>query len=111
MDSENIDEFMKELGVGWAMRMAAKSVKPRRVISENDGKWNIKSESTFKNVAYDFTPEVEFNETTPDGREVTVRMVLCWNYRCLSLFPFRQLFIFRVINGSMLVLIKMDKNL
>ena len=72
MDSENIDEFMKELGVGWAIRMAAKGVKPRLVISENNGKWNIKSESTFKTVAYDFTPDVEFNETTPDGREVTV---------------------------------------
>ncbi|CAF1212134.1 unnamed protein product [Adineta ricciae] len=71
VDSENFDEFMKELGVGWAIRMAAKGVKPRLVISENDGKWNIKSESTFKTVAYDFTPDVEFNETTPDGREVT----------------------------------------
>ena len=37
---------MKELGVGWAIRMAAKAVKPRLIISENDGKWNIKSEST-----------------------------------------------------------------
>ena len=66
---------MKELGVGWAMRMVAKGVKPRVIISENDGKWSIKSESTFKTVSYDFTPGVSFDETTPDGREVTVRTV------------------------------------
>ncbi|CAF0852663.1 unnamed protein product [Adineta steineri] len=71
VDSENLDEFMKELGVGWAMRMAAKGAKPRLIISENNGKWNIKSESTFKTVSYDFTPGIEFNEVTPDGREVT----------------------------------------
>ncbi len=65
---------MKELGVGWAMRMAAKGMKPRLIITENNGKWNIKSESTLRTVAYEFTPGVEFNETTPDGREVTVGM-------------------------------------
>jgi fatty acid-binding protein 4 len=75
IDGENFDEFMQELGVGWAMRMAAKAVKPRVIIGENNGKWSIKSESTFKTVAYDFTPGVSFDETTPDGREVTVGTV------------------------------------
>ena len=73
VDGENFDEFMKELGVGMVMRMAAKGVKPRLIIAENDKKWSIKSESTFKTVSYDFTPGVEFNETTPDGRELVVR--------------------------------------
>ena len=73
VDGENFDEFMKELGVGLVMRMAAKGVKPRLIIAEHDSKWNIKSESTFKTVSYDFTPGVEFNETTPDGREIVVR--------------------------------------
>ena len=67
---------MKEIGVGWPLRLAAKAVKPRLIISENDGKWNIKSESTFKTVAIDFTPGVEFDETTPDGREVKVCLLL-----------------------------------
>lgn len=65
---------MKELGVGWAMRMAAKAVKPRLVIRENVSGWTIRSESTFKTVSIDFTPGVGFDETTPDGREVTVRI-------------------------------------
>ena len=73
VDGENFDEFMKELGVGLVMRMAAKGVKPRLIIAEHESKWTIKSESTFKTVSYDFTPGVEFNETTPDGREIVVR--------------------------------------
>lgn len=72
---------MKEIGVGWAMRMAAKAVKPRLVISQNNGKWNIKSESTFKTLSIDFEPDVAFDETTPDGREVTVRKDSNINYK------------------------------
>jgi fatty acid-binding protein 3 len=63
---------MKEIGVGFALRMAAKGLKPRIIISEDNGKWTIRSETTIKTVVLDFTPGVEFNETTPDGREVTV---------------------------------------
>jgi hypothetical protein len=63
---------MKELGIGLTIRMAAKGIKPRLVISENNGKWTVRSESTLKTTSYEFTPSVEFNETTPDGREVKV---------------------------------------
>jgi fatty acid-binding protein 3 len=63
---------MKEIGVGMATRMLAKGLKPSITISEDNGKWTIRSESTLKTVVVDFTPGVEFNETTPDGREVTV---------------------------------------
>ncbi len=63
---------MKEIGVSWATRLAAKGLKPRIVISESGTKWTIKSESALKTVTLDFTPGVEFDETTPDGREVRV---------------------------------------
>ena len=63
---------MKELGVGFATRMAAKGLKPRLFISENDAKWTLRSESAIKTTSYSFTPGVEFDETTPDGREVKV---------------------------------------
>jgi hypothetical protein len=85
VDSENFDEFMKELGVGWAMRAAAKGLRPRLVISGNGDKWTIRSESTFKTVSYDFTPGVPFDETTPDGREVTVGIVFCIRIKCFQL--------------------------
>ena len=67
---------MKELGVGMTMRMAAKGIKPRLVISENAGKWTVRSESSLKTTSYEFIPGVEFNETTPDGREVRVRLLM-----------------------------------
>ncbi|CAF1270838.1 unnamed protein product [Rotaria magnacalcarata] len=69
-DGENFDEYMKEIGVGLTSRLAAKSIKPRLIISENGGKWTVRSESTIKTTSYEFTPGVEFDETTPDGREV-----------------------------------------
>ncbi|CAF2689370.1 unnamed protein product [Rotaria sp. Silwood2] len=70
VDGENFDEYMKEIGVGWALRMTAKGIKPRLTISESGGKWTVRSESAIKTVTYEFTPGVEFDETTPDGREV-----------------------------------------
>ncbi|CAF0838730.1 unnamed protein product [Adineta ricciae] len=70
VDGENFDSYMKEIGVGMATRLAAKGIKPRLIISEDGGKWTVRSESSIKTVSYDFTPGVEFNETTPDGREV-----------------------------------------
>ena len=65
---------MKELGIGWTIRTAAKGVKPRLVISETGGKWTVRAETTLKTTSYDFTPGVEFDETTPDGREVKVQL-------------------------------------
>ncbi|CAF1509390.1 unnamed protein product [Adineta steineri] len=70
LDGENFDEYMKEIGVGWAMRLTAKGVKPRLIISEAGGKWTVRTESAIKTLSYDFTPGVEFDETTADGREV-----------------------------------------
>ena len=70
VDGENFDDYMKEIGVGLTTRLAAKGIKPRLIISEAGGKWTVRAESSIKTTSYDFTPDVEFNETTPDGREV-----------------------------------------
>ncbi len=63
---------MKEIGVGMAMRMMAKGLKPRLVISENGGKWTLRSETSLKTMSLEFMPNVEFDDTTADGREVKV---------------------------------------
>lgn len=114
MDGENFDEFMKELGVGMVMRMAAKGVKPRLVIAENGDKWTIRSESTFKTVAYDFKPDVAFDETTPDGRELTVcstSTLIALTDRCTVIgLLLRLSFISTGINGLVRPLIKMGKS-
>ncbi|UJR24200.1 hypothetical protein I4U23_027166 [Adineta vaga] len=70
INDENMDEFLKELGVGMAKRMAVKNMKSRLIINENGGKWTIRSESTLRTKTVEFQPDVEFEETTMDGREV-----------------------------------------
>ncbi|CAF1656088.1 unnamed protein product [Adineta ricciae] len=66
-----MDEFLKELDIGMAKRMAVKSMKPRLIINENGGKkWTIRSESTLTTKTVEFQPNVEFDDTTMDGREV-----------------------------------------
>jgi hypothetical protein len=54
----------------------AKNVKPRLTIDEKNGKWSFKSESTFKTMSYEFIPDVEFDNTAPDGQEIKVLFYL-----------------------------------
>ncbi len=50
----------------------AKNVKPRLIIDEKNGKWSFKSESTFRTMSYEFVPDVEFDNTAPDGQQIKV---------------------------------------
>ncbi|CAF1604783.1 unnamed protein product [Adineta ricciae] len=70
VDGEHFDDYMKEIGVGFALRQSAKLVKPKLVISQNGDRWTLKSESTLKSASYEFTPDVEFDETRLDGEIV-----------------------------------------
>ncbi len=65
---------MKEIGVGWTARMTVKGLKPGFIISEYNGKWTVQAASTItsRESLYNFTPGIEFNERTFDGREVKV---------------------------------------
>ncbi|XP_026227768.1 myelin P2 protein-like [Anabas testudineus] len=67
--SENFDEYMKALGVGFATRQMGNVVKPKLVISVDGGVISMKSESTFKNTEIKFKLDDEFEETTADGRQ------------------------------------------
>lgn len=67
-----MDEYLKELGVGMMARMMAKGMKPRVVIIEKDGKWTLRTETTLRTMVIEFTPNVEYEETTPDGRQLKV---------------------------------------
>lgn len=68
-----MDDYLKEIGVGMMGRMAAKGLKPRLVIDEQNGKWTIRTETVFKTTTIEFQPNVEYDETTADGRELKVR--------------------------------------
>ncbi|CAF1455051.1 unnamed protein product [Rotaria magnacalcarata] len=69
VDGDNMDEYLKELGIGMMGRMMAKQVKSRLIITETDDKSALRTETTFKTTVLEFTPGVECNETTADRRE------------------------------------------
>ncbi|XP_068591456.1 fatty acid binding protein 4b [Cebidichthys violaceus] len=67
--SENFDEYMKAIGVGFATRQIGNMAKPNLVISVDDaGLISMKSETTFKTTEIKFKLSEEFDETTADGR-------------------------------------------
>uniref|UniRef100_A0A8V0YGW3 Fatty acid binding protein 7 n=1 Tax=Gallus gallus TaxID=9031 RepID=A0A8V0YGW3_CHICK len=67
-DSHNFDEYMKALGVGFAMRQVGNVTKPTVIISSEGDKVVIRTQSTFKNTEISFKLGEEFDETTPDDR-------------------------------------------
>lgn len=105
---------MKEIGVGMMMRMAARGIKPRLIITEENGKWTLRSESAIKTVVCEFTPGVEFEETTPDGRQVTVKNtfddLMTFTIESSLLLFSSQKFHSKEINGSMFQSIRTAKN-
>ncbi|CAF3507336.1 unnamed protein product, partial [Adineta steineri] len=41
VDGERFDDYMKEIGVGFALRQSAKLVKPKLIISQNGDRWGL----------------------------------------------------------------------
>ncbi|XP_020792773.1 fatty acid binding protein 4b [Boleophthalmus pectinirostris] len=67
--SDNFDEYMKAIGVGFATRQMGNMAKPNLVFSVNDGVISMKAQSTFKNAEISFKLNEEFDETTADDRK------------------------------------------
>ncbi|XP_034554358.1 fatty acid binding protein 4b [Notolabrus celidotus] len=75
--SENFDEYMKAIGVGFATRQMGNMAKPNLVISvEDSGVISLKSETTFKTTEIKFKLNEEFEETTADGRKTMTTFTL-----------------------------------
>ncbi|XP_043915941.1 fatty acid-binding protein, heart-like [Protopterus annectens] len=70
VSSENFDEYMKEVGVGFATRQIASVLKPTTIITVDGKRVTIKTQSTFKNTEQTFTLDEEFDEKTADDRNV-----------------------------------------
>lgn len=68
--SENFEEVMKELGVGWITRKLGNAASPVIELTYNNGEYSLTSKSTFKNTDLRFRIGQEFTQETPDGREV-----------------------------------------
>ncbi|XP_078538026.1 fatty acid-binding protein, heart [Lissotriton helveticus] len=69
MESKNFDEYMKAIGVGFAMRQVANMTKPTTIICLDEDKITVKTQSTFKNTEVSFQLGQEFEETTADDRK------------------------------------------
>nr|AOW69621.1 heart-type fatty acid-binding protein [Lateolabrax japonicus] len=69
-NSENFDEYMKALGVGFATRKIGSMTKPTTIISLDGDKMTVKTQSAVKNTELSFKLGEEFDETTADDRKV-----------------------------------------
>merc|ERR1711972_244059 len=59
------------LDVNMLLRKAACASTPKMEVSEDGGVWTIKTSTTLKTMELKFKLGEQFDETTPDGREVT----------------------------------------
>merc|ERR1712126_687336 len=74
--ADQYDEFLKALDVSFLLRKAATVSTPVMEISEDAGTWTIKTSTTLKTMELKFKLDEEFDETTPDGREVSAKVTL-----------------------------------
>merc|ERR1712083_1129348 len=72
-------EFLKALDVSFMLRKAATVSTPVMEVSEEGGVWTIKTSTSLKSMELKFKSDEEFDETTPDGREVTAKVTLDGN--------------------------------
>nr|ALS04313.1 cellular retinoic acid-binding protein 2 [Acartia pacifica]ALS04315.1 cellular retinoic acid-binding protein 2 [Acartia pacifica] len=79
VSAENYEEFLKALDVNFLLRKAATVSTPVMEVSEEDGVWTIKTSTTLKTMELKFKVGEEFDETTPDGREVKAIVTLDGN--------------------------------
>ncbi|KAM3838781.1 fatty acid-binding protein 5-like [Vipera latastei] len=76
VSSEGFEDYMKELGVGMAMRKMGSVAKPDVIITRNDDIFTVKTESTFKTSEFSFKLNEKFNENTIDGRKTQTLITL-----------------------------------
>merc|ERR1711973_491784 len=74
--AEKYEEFLKALDVNFLLRKAATVSTPVMEVSEEGGVWTIKTSTTLKTMELKFKIGEEFDENTPDGREVTAKVTL-----------------------------------
>ena len=76
-DSENFDDFMAALGIGYLTRKLGNASKPLITISESDAsptatankRYTLKQESLVRTTTIEFALGEQFEETTADGRK------------------------------------------
>ncbi|XP_075677376.1 fatty acid-binding protein-like [Dermatophagoides pteronyssinus] len=70
VSSDNFDEFLTELGIGYFTRLAATAASSRYYITKDGDSYTLKTVSTFGNSAITFKDSVPFDEDRLDGQTV-----------------------------------------
>merc|ERR1739838_863769 len=81
--ADKYEELLKELDVNFLLRKAATVSTPVCEITEDGGVWTIKTSTTLKTMELKFKLGEDFDETTPDGRQVTAT-VTCEDGKIIS---------------------------
>ena len=68
---ENCDEVLKALNINFFLRKAATISTPQMEVTEEEGAWTIKTSTLLKTIELKFKVGETFDETTPDGRNVS----------------------------------------
>ncbi|XP_058474414.1 fatty acid binding protein 4a [Solea solea] len=77
LQSENFDDYMKAIGVGFATRQVGNRTKPNLVLSvDEQGIICMKSQSAFKSTEIKFQLNEPFDETTADDRKTKTVVTL-----------------------------------
>uniref|UniRef100_A0A914DW57 Lipocalin/cytosolic fatty-acid binding domain-containing protein n=1 Tax=Acrobeloides nanus TaxID=290746 RepID=A0A914DW57_9BILA len=76
VESENIDDFMKQVGVSLALRTIVAKLKPVLEVTVNGNHCKLVSTSTFKTIVTEFELGVEFDEETPFGPKMKTTFTL-----------------------------------
>ncbi|XP_045883762.1 fatty acid-binding protein 5-like [Meles meles] len=69
VESKGFDEYMKEVGVGMALRKVGAIAKPDCITSSDGKNLTIKTESTLKTTQFSCNLREKFEESTADGRK------------------------------------------
>uniref|UniRef100_A0A3Q2ZLT2 Cellular retinoic acid-binding protein 1 n=1 Tax=Hippocampus comes TaxID=109280 RepID=A0A3Q2ZLT2_HIPCM len=70
ISSENFDDYMKAIGVGFAIRQVGNRTKPNLIVTvDEQGTVSMKTQSTFKTSEIKFKLNEPFEETTADDRK------------------------------------------
>ncbi|KAL6058741.1 hypothetical protein STEG23_008595 [Scotinomys teguina] len=87
-ESQGFEEYMKELGVGLALRKMGAMAKPDCIITCDGNNITVKTESTLKTTQFSCTLGEQFEETTADGRKTQlsacVSFETCIDYFCVA---------------------------
>ncbi|KAM8767390.1 fatty acid-binding protein, heart [Acanthopagrus schlegelii] len=103
--SEKFDDYMKELGVGFATRKVGGMTKPTTLIAVDGDTVTLKTQSTIKNTEISFKLGEEFDETTADDRKVkSIVTVEDGKLVHIQRWDGRETSLVREVNGNALTL-------